>query len=525
MSAVHATQTLLEAGRKVLVLDVGEREDYYRKIIPEEDFIGIRTSDPTQHQYFLGKDFEGIPWGELDHSLTPPRQYMINLAEKLLWFESNTFNRMESLSYGGLGSGWGAGCALYPENDLRKMGLPATEMSRAYNIIAKRIGVAAQRDDVSPFCSENLEIAQKPLRMDSSISALFEAYLKKKERLNTKGIFVGKTPMAVLTERGIHNRKITAYDDMEFWADHNMAVYRSWMTADYLKSFSNYRYKSGFLVLRFKEEKNLVQVIALDIKSGSFVKFYTKTLILSAGVLGTARIVIRSLDEKKRLPILTNPYALVPTIHLRRLGKKLDRFKTSLGQLELFYDRNGNAEDVSMVSFYTYRSLLLFKLVKEVPINMRDALKLMQILVSSLVIGTINHPDSYSSKKYLYLKPCPDSPTADKLVIHYELEDGQKKHIARKERKLLKVFLSLGLLPLKKQNLKPGSVIHYAGSLSKFTNDGFFSLTPDGRIRNLKRVYVTDGSGFGYLPANGVSFTLMANAHRIAEKLARSYGE
>jgi len=32
---------------------------------------------------------------------------------------------------------------------------------------------------------------------------------------------------------------------------------------------------------------------------------------------------------------------------------------------------------------------------------------------------------------------------------------------------------------------------------------------------------VADGSGFRFLPALGLSWTLMANAHRIARRLAR----
>jgi hypothetical protein len=33
-------------------------------------------------------------------------------------------------------------------------------------------------------------------------------------------------------------------------------------------------------------------------------------------------------------------------------------------------------------------------------------------------------------------------------------------------------------------------------------------------------VFVADGSGFRYLPANGHTFTLMANAHVVAQAVA-----
>jgi choline dehydrogenase-like flavoprotein len=41
-------------------------------------------------------------------------------------------------------------------------------------------------------------------------------------------------------------------------------------------------------------------------------------------------------------------------------------------------------------------------------------------------------------------------------------------------------------------------------------------LRPDGKLHGAKRVYVADGSGFNYLPAKGLTFTIMANAHLAA---------
>ncbi len=56
-----AARTLVEGGATVTMLDVGRSDATYRSMIPDEDFIAIRTTDPEQHRYLLGDAFEGIP--------------------------------------------------------------------------------------------------------------------------------------------------------------------------------------------------------------------------------------------------------------------------------------------------------------------------------------------------------------------------------------------------------------------------------------------------------------------------------
>jgi nucleoside-diphosphate-sugar epimerase len=304
---------------------------------------------------------------------------------------------------------------------------------------------------------------------------------------------------------------------MEFWADPDHSVYRSWMTVEKLKGESGFIYQPYCLVIGFTEEENQVRVEAIRTDTNESEVFFCRKLILAAGVFGTARIILRSFNSPEKLPILTNAYAITPCLHLRRLGRPLDHRKTSLGQLELFYDRQGDFHDVSMVTFYTYRSHMLFKLVKESPLNMPASLALMRSLSSALVLGTINHPDRVSDSKYLHRVEDNTRATKDRLNIIYELSEEEARRNSFVEKRILRAFRSLGLIPLSKQNLKPGSVVHYAGTLP--FDDGRFpySLQSGGRLRDSQRVYVADGSGFKYLPANGLTFTLMANAHLVAK--------
>jgi len=181
--------------------------------------------------------------------------------------------------------------------------------------------------------------------------------------------------------------------------------------------------------------------------------------------------------------------------------------------------------DVRMVSFFTYRSLLLFKLVREMPLAMADALPILRRLAPALVVAAINHPDTPNCQKRVVRVPDTASPTGDALKVEYErsveeIEDDQKS-----EKVIGRALRKLGAPVLKKKPMPPGSTVHYGGTLPFCDSGRPGTIAADGRLAGTQRVYVADGSCFRYLPANGLTFTLMAWAHVVAQGLlARKTG-
>jgi choline dehydrogenase-like flavoprotein len=187
----------------------------------------------------------------------------------------------------------------------------------------------------------------------------------------------------------------------------------------------------------------------------------------------------------------------------------------------MFLDPRGDGLDVRMVSLYTYRSLLLFKLAKEVPLGFADARVLMQRLLPAIVLVTINHPDHAAPEKRLRRIPDPASPTGDALEVDYTLGATEARENDRCERRILAVLAKLGCHALKRQHMPAGSTVHYAGALPFGDGERRYTVASDGRLAGTRRVFVADGSPFRYLPGNGLTFTLMAWAHVVAEAIAR----
>lgn len=516
-----AAQTLAEAGRQILILDGGISEKHYGSIQPEKNFSDLRRTDPEQHRYLLGDAFESLPQNEIGTGaqLTPARNYLIEKVNDYLPVKSENFFPMESLALGGLGGGWGLGCCVFSENELKKAALPVAEMNAAYQVVADRIGISSDKDDARPFTAAHISDTQPAPPMDAVAAALMKKYESKKAAFNNKGFYLGRPALALLTKEK-DGRRPLGFRDMDFYDDLEKSAWRAWITIEAIRKKPNVQFEGGWLVTHFSEAENIVHVHALRIGSNEKKTFYCRRLVLAPGVLGTARIVLRSMPGgiQQQLPLLCNPYTYMPCIVPSRLGKPVAEKNFGFAQLSFFHDANGKQEDVAMASLYTYRSLMLFRLLRETPLNFRDGRIFMQHIVPSLIIAGIHHPEEERSGQELFLQNDAASPTGDLLNVRYNRGDAEAA-VAAREKKYTAALRKMGAWTLKKVKPPIGASIHYAGVLPFSENEKAFTLHPSGRIHGTENVFVADGSGFRYLPAKGLTLSLMANAHLVAKGL------
>ncbi|HEU4716886.1 MAG TPA: GMC oxidoreductase [Bacteroidia bacterium] len=517
-TGVMAAQTLAERGEKVLVIDGGITDDHYASLLPEKNFSDLRRTDDSQERYFLGDNFESFPENELGTGaqLTPARQFLIRETEKYLPLVSENFSPVESLAEGGLGGGWGLGCCVFSPNELKKAGLPESEMAEAYQVVSDRIGISAANDDARKFTAAQLRDVQEAPPAGPSALSLLEKYASKKNRLNRNGFFLGRPALALLTKEK-DGRQPLAFRDMDFYEDAGNAAWRPAVAIRQLRKKSNVRFESGWMATHFSETDDCVSVHAMKIGTDEEKIFRCRRLILSPGVLGTARIVLRSMPGggEKKLPLLCNPYTYVPCLVPSRLGKKMPEKDFGFAQLSLFHDADGTESDIAMASLYTYRSLLLFRLIRETPLNYRDGRIFMQHIAPALLIAGIHHPEIFRDTQHLFLEKSTSTLTGDQLHVNYRRGDADEE-VKRREKKYVSALRSMGAWALKTVRPETGASIHYAGTLPFSAEEKAFTLHPDGKLHGTKNVYVADGSGFTFLPAKGLTLSLMANAHRVA---------
>jgi choline dehydrogenase-like flavoprotein len=518
-SGAMSAQTLVEAGKQVTMVDVGATNPKYHDMVPEKDFITLRKTDPEQYRYLLGSEIEGVSWAQIGKGaqITPARKHMYKHADTHLRMDSKNFFPIESLGYGGAGIGWGVQCWEYSDADMRMAGLDPQKMSQAYETVARRIGISGTNDGTGKYTLGTLKTYQPSPKMDRNHKYIMGKYDKHLKYFQKLGLHMGRTPLALLTkDKG--NRKAYAYQDMDFYTDKHRSAWRPWIAVDELRKNNSFTYIGGYMVKTFKEKDDYVELVCVNVDTGKEESFYCRSLILGSGVLGTARIVLRSLGAKKRLPILCNPYTYIPCLQPAMVGKEAEPGKMGFAQLSLFLDENNDNVDTSVASLYSYQSLMMFRVIKQIPfLSFTDARVLMQWLMPGLVIMGVHHPDKHSDNKYMELVPDKHSATGDSLKVHYELGAEELAELDRREKKMVSAMRKTGTFALKRINPGYGASVHYAGTLPFSDEEKSFTLARNGRLHGTKKVFVADSSGFEYLPSRGVTFTLLANAHNVAE--------
>jgi len=520
-SAVHAAYAIAERQIPVLMLDVGVRDRKYENLIPDQPFVQIRRSDPDQHRYFLGEQFEGVPLGRLGTGpqLTPPRRYIFENAESLSPIASRSFEALQSFAAGGLGGAWGGVAFPFLDRELVKAGLSPHEIGPHYEAIAQRIGVCGNQDDLDTVRGR-LHSLLPPLELDHNAEKVFAAYEKKRDKLQRAGMCVGKSLMAVLTKPH-GDRRAQAYHDMDFWSNAGESVYRPACTLRQLHEFPSFSYVDSCLVESFSEHNDCVRVQVRDLKTGVRSTIETHRLLLAAGALGTGKIVLRSFGQYNvPVPITCNPHYYVPCLHYRNLGAAHRDRCHSLAQLTAIYNPTGDGEHLAQAQLYSCRSLLLFRLLKESPLAYRHALQIMRGLYSSMVVWVIQFEAYQESANCCVLRRGPAG-APDRLEISYQTSDDTKRRVHQALKTFRHMMRELGCLPLRTVQPIDGSSVHYASLLPFSEEDRPLTTDPSGRLRGTRGVYVVDGAAFAYLPAKGLTLTLMANASRIAQHVAQ----
>jgi hypothetical protein len=515
-----AAQTLAESGVSVIVIDGGITDRGAGDAIPNENYHDLRRKDEQQHDYLLGNKFESIPAGKTGTGaqLTPSRMFLIEKTAELIPLLSDTFHPIESLAVGGLGGGWGLGCCVFSDEEMNAAGLDPNEMKSAYQTVAGRIGISGADDDARPFTSAHLNGIQPAFEPGAQAKYLLSKYESKKSKLNQNGFYLGRPSLALLTQDK-DSRKALQRRDMDFYDDHNHSAWRAWMTINEVVKKPNVQHEKGWLVISFEEKDNHVATTALSLETGERRIFHSRKLVLAGGPLATARIVLRSSPggKDKHLPLLCNPYNYTPFLIPRLLGNAIPDNHIGFAQLSLFHNDGNRNDDIAMASLYSYNALMLFRLLKETPLNYRDGRIAMKYLLPALIIGGIHHPESSGDNQFVALKPKAETVTGDILFAEYNRSAAKDERVRQREAQYRKALRSLGAYALKQVQPGHGASVHYAGVLPFSESKDEFHLSANGKLHGYSRVHVADGSGFRFLPAKGLTLSLMANAHIAAK--------
>jgi hypothetical protein len=209
----------------------------------------------------------------------------------------------------------------------------------------------------------------------------------------------------------------------------------------------------------------------------------------------------------------------MPMVNLRMFGREADDARHSLAQLHVWLEDGPGLSDNCSVQLYSYRSLLLFKLVKEMPLPPWLGLQVARALVNSFAICGVFTSDEQSERKAMRLAAAGGDDVA-RLEIDYARDAGEERRRKRLQDRLAAEMRRIGCYTLKRIDPGNAASIHYAGTVP-FSSPfhGAVSTEPDHRLAGRRFTYIGDSSSWNWLPSKGLMFTVMASARRIARQV------
>lgn len=507
-AGIAAATALVAQGRRVLMLDVGEEMEAENEALKSR----LASSEPAS-------------WNKADiEALRGPRHagqtdIMRPYGSDFLFRDSVDFYGQQdppswlglkpSFATGGLSNGWGASVLPYRIEDLAAWPIGEDALAPHYNAVANFMPIAAKPDALAAFFPMHDVTSDSLLPVSTQASALLARLDKQHERLARAGVHFGYARQAVSND-------CRACAMCLYGCPYGL-IFNSSSEIDKLRAGGNLTYEPGRFVTRFEEDGEGVRLWARDMKTGQTVEKASDRLFVAAGVLPTARLVLASLNRRDTPVILKDSsQILLPMLHAWRPEKDpTDEPRHTLTKAYLEIADTAVCDNTVHVQLYTYSEL--FAVDMQHRFGRFAGLMKPAIEFASrrlIVAQAFLHSDTSPEIEVRLIGPQEESGLSFKLL------DNQATNAAlsRVKRRLGQVLRPAGVFPISPLARvgSPGSSFHVGGSFPMQRNPAAMESDILGRPAGLRRVHIVDASVFPSIPATTITFSVMANAHRIA---------
>jgi choline dehydrogenase-like flavoprotein len=522
-SAVHFALTALRRGHAVTIVDVG----YPRGpvVAPAATFDQLKDDLDDPVEYFLGATVDKVVFPSLvakHYGFPPSKDYVFEHPAPFA-VRTTGFEPTISFARGGLAEAWTGGCYELADFDLAGWPIGLADLQPFYGEVARRIGVAGADDDLArfaPFTAPYME----PLALDAHSARLLDAYARKRGHLNERlGFYLGRSRVATLT-RDHGDRRGCSGLGRCLWGCPRESLYAPSYSLRECAAFPGFRYVPGHYVRHFVYDARgrVSQVVASDLATGRESTFPADVVVLAAGTLGTSRLYLESVRRAEgRAPalpgLMDNTHVVIPFVNLAHLGQPVQTASYQFHHLALGIAGPGGTQ-AGHGQITSLRAASVHPIIQGLPLGFRAGVRVLRRIRSALGVANVWGPGTRREDHRVTLREDAGRP----LVVECAPDDEALAHITRLAGTVRAALGELGCVaPGGMSRILPlGSSVHYAGTLPMTVEDQPHTCTPDGRVRGFTNLIVADGASFPSLPAKNLTFTLMANACRLAGQLA-----
>jgi choline dehydrogenase-like flavoprotein len=506
-------KALLARGADVLMLDAGlELEPGRAEIVRRLAAAKPSAWNPGQVAGLksgMAADTTGVPLKLFFGSDFPYRE-----TENHIPWRGPGIGARPSLALGGLSNVWGAAMLPHRDDDIAGWPVKNANLAQHYRAVTEITGLAAQHDDLEEIFPLHCE---NPGTLQSSRQAnlLLENLNRHRDKLRGRGWHFGRARVAMRaadSARGIG----CIYCGFCLYGCPYGCIYNSADTVRELRLEKNFRYQRDVIVTSLRENSGKVFITGHHRETRAPLSFEADRVYLAAGVIPTAQIILRSQSAYDRpLTLRDSQYFLFPIVLARRTRDVQAEALYTLSQLFIELDNPQISRRTVHLQIYTYSDIIGQAVRKSLgPLKMFAR----QLEERMVVVQGYLHSDE-SRTIAMTLKRDGEK---DFLQLDAQPDARPRRVVKKVLRELLSQMRRLGgiVVPPMLQLADPGRGFHSGGSLPMRENPKQFESDCLGRPHGWSRVHVVDASVLPSVPATTITFTVMANAHRIGWETA-----
>lgn len=496
-AGVSAAKALLARGRMVILLDGGK--------VPEAEAEARRAALAATDPAAWGQA-ERDAWMAPQYA-TPPGQVRrfgsdfamepgpASFADLPGWMALRA-----SRAAGGLSNLWGSAVLPYRQDDMAGWPITATDLAPHYRAVARFLPVAGRADDLDDLLPVFPATGRAGIPPTVQAEALLGRLSRSRDALAAEGIRFGAARQAV--DAACRRCGLCL---------HGCPFGLIWSASDTLaelRADPKVHYRPGAAVTRFEETGT---GITLHLEGGGTVT--GARAFLGAGVLETARILLASMPGAGELVLQDSQHAFLPMIQLWRNKSRPDRgaFHT-LPQIFVELDAPAVSPHLVHSQLYSWNEHYARDLIANYGSKLPFSAPAFTTLARRLIVAQIFLHSDHSHRIGLSLG------RNGRLLPRLDENPAMDRVLKAASARIGKAMGRAGLFALTFASRPgaPGSSFHVGGSLPM--SDKPMPGTSDalGRPHGLTRIHVIDASSLPAIPATTITFSVMANAHRIA---------
>jgi choline dehydrogenase-like flavoprotein len=512
-AGVACAHALLQRGARVLLLDAGISLEPDRAALVA-DMAARQPSAWAPEQIARLKEgtsatSKGIPLKLLYGSDYPYRGCDEHLAT-----EYQNVALVPSLAVGGLSTVWGAAMLPYVEQDIAGWPIHLADLAEHYAAAAAITGLSAKKDGLAEMFPVFLE---KPPALNLSVQAriLSERLERNRASLSRSGIRFGQARIAVKAPHAPGGAGCV-YCGLCMYGCPYGYIYNSETTIRELQGHPNFAYQPGIIVTEMRETRTSIRIIGYRAANREPFELEANRAYLAAGAIPTTRILMRSLSlYDQTVWMKDSQYFLFPLALAKSAGDVTKEALHTLSQLFVeISDPRISAHTVHL-QLYSYNELVGQAVRRSFGPFARPLEALARALERRLIIvqGFLHSDDSAK----IAMSLAREANGNERMKLSSEITAESRQIIRRVIRKLLAHARQFGAAPIwpMLQIAQPGRGIHSGGTFPMSRQPGALETDTLGRPNGWTRLHAVDSTVLPSIPATTITFSVMANAHRI----------